>query len=122
VVETPKEEKVLRGKGKGCYSRLGKPTKCQLILKGDFLDFFFFMYDIKHCFICRPSDSTVSEDAGIEPRTVATTALAVRRAVKFVCVTEKLLFTVLFSTFFRLIITDDSDINTPAVAAAYAGK
>jgi hypothetical protein len=29
------------------------------------------MYDIQHCFICRPSDSTVSEDAGIEPRTVA---------------------------------------------------
>jgi hypothetical protein len=22
------------------------------------------MYDIKHCFICSPSDSTVSEDAG----------------------------------------------------------
>jgi hypothetical protein len=36
------------------------------------------MYDIKHCFICRPSD--VSENAGIEPRTVATTALAVRRS------------------------------------------
>jgi hypothetical protein len=32
----------------------------------------FFMYDIQHCFICRPSDSTVSEDAEIEPRTVAT--------------------------------------------------
>jgi hypothetical protein len=30
------------------------------------------MYDIQHCFICRPSDSTVSEDAGIEPRTVTT--------------------------------------------------
>ncbi len=42
--------------------------------------FFFFMYDIQHCFISRPSDSTVSEDAGIEPRTVATTALAVRRS------------------------------------------
>jgi hypothetical protein len=24
------------------------------------------MYCIQHCFICRPSDSTVSEDAGIE--------------------------------------------------------
>ncbi len=33
------------------------------------------MYCIQHC---RPSDSTVSEDAGIEPRTVATSALAVR--------------------------------------------
>jgi hypothetical protein len=30
------------------------------------------MYDIQHCFICCLSDSTVSEDAGIEPRTVAT--------------------------------------------------
>jgi hypothetical protein len=28
------------------------------------------MYVIQHCFICRPSDSTVSEDARIEPRTV----------------------------------------------------
>ncbi len=32
---------------------------------------------MQHYFICRPSDSTVSEDAGIELRTVATTALAV---------------------------------------------
>ena len=38
------------------------------------------MYNIQHCFICRPSDSTVSEDAGIEPRAVATTALAVGRS------------------------------------------
>ncbi len=30
---------------------------------------------IQRCFICHPSDSTVSEDAGIEPRTVATLAL-----------------------------------------------
>jgi hypothetical protein len=28
------------------------------------------MYFIQHCFTCRPSDSTVSEDAGIEPRNV----------------------------------------------------
>jgi hypothetical protein len=48
-----------------------------LILKGEF---FLFMYDIQHLFIGRPSDSTVSEDAGIEPRTVATVALAVRRS------------------------------------------
>jgi hypothetical protein len=39
------------------------------------------MYDIQHCFICRPLDSTVSEDSGIEPKTVATTALAVRRSI-----------------------------------------
>ncbi len=44
--------------------------------KGEFFGFFLFF---KHCFICRPSDSTVSEDAGIETRTVATTASAVRR-------------------------------------------
>jgi hypothetical protein len=50
-----------------------------LFSKGDYFGFFlFYMYDIQHCFICRPSDSTVSEDAGIEPKTVATTALALR--------------------------------------------
>jgi hypothetical protein len=39
-------------------------------------DFLFFAYYIQHCFICRPSDSTVPTDAGIEPRTFATGALA----------------------------------------------
>jgi hypothetical protein len=34
--------------------------------------FSFCSYNIQHCFICRPSDSTVPTDAGIEPRTVAT--------------------------------------------------
>ncbi len=48
------------------------------IFLGDF--FYFFPYYIQHCFICRPSDSTVPTDAGIEPRTVATGALAVRRS------------------------------------------
>jgi hypothetical protein len=38
------------------------------------------MYDIQRRFICRPSDSTVSDDAGIEPGPFATTALAVRRS------------------------------------------
>ena len=47
-------------------------------VKGGFLGFF--MYCIQHCFICRLSDSTVSEDAGIEPSTVATLALAARRS------------------------------------------
>jgi hypothetical protein len=37
------------------------------------------MYAIQHCFICRPSDSTVSVDAGIEPWTVATLALTATR-------------------------------------------
>ncbi len=45
---------------------------------GDFC--FLFSHFIQHCFICRPSDSTVPTDAGIEPRTVATCALAVRRS------------------------------------------
>jgi hypothetical protein len=44
------------------------------------LHIFFFSYYIQHCFICRPSDSTVPTDAGIEPMTVATSALAVRRS------------------------------------------
>ncbi len=39
-----------------------------------------FKYCAQNCFICRPSDSTVSEDAGIEPGTVATSALTVRRS------------------------------------------
>jgi hypothetical protein len=34
----------------------------------------FFLYFIQHWFICRPSDSTVSEDAGVGPRTVETLA------------------------------------------------
>jgi len=41
---------------------------------------FIFMYFIQHCIICRPSESTVMEDAGMEPRTVAIFALAVRRS------------------------------------------
>ncbi len=41
---------------------------------------FLCMYFIQHCFICGLSDSTVSEGAGIEPMTVATSALAVRRS------------------------------------------
>ncbi len=40
----------------------------------------FFSHYIQHCFICRHSDSTVPTDAGIESRTVATGALAVRRS------------------------------------------
>jgi hypothetical protein len=37
------------------------------------------MYHIQHCFMCRPSDSTVSEDAGIKPGNVAILAVAVYR-------------------------------------------
>jgi hypothetical protein len=32
---------------------------------------FLFMFFIQHCIICLPSFSAVSEDAGIEPRTIA---------------------------------------------------
>ncbi len=39
----------------------------------------FLAYYIQHCFICRPSESTVPTDAGIEPRSVANDALAVGR-------------------------------------------
>jgi hypothetical protein len=48
-------------------------------LKGAFLGFFFLLYVlILSCFICRSSDSTVLEDAGIKPRTVATLTLTGR--------------------------------------------
>jgi hypothetical protein len=51
------------------------------IFLGDFFYFFFVLkYTIQHCFICRPSDFNVPTDAGIESRTVATGALAVRRS------------------------------------------
>jgi len=40
----------------------------------------YFMYSIQHCFICRPSDSTVPADAGFEPRAVANLALAARHS------------------------------------------
>ncbi len=40
----------------------------------------FDMYFIQHCFICSLSDSIISEDAGIEPRTVATSEMAARRS------------------------------------------
>ncbi len=38
------------------------------------------MYVIQHCFIYRPSDSAVTEDAGIEPSAIATLALIARRS------------------------------------------
>jgi hypothetical protein len=38
------------------------------------------MYVIQHCFMCRPSDSFVSEDARVELRTVAALALTARRS------------------------------------------
>ncbi len=50
-----------------------------VVKQGNFFGFFP-MNCIQHCFICLPSDSTASEDAGIEPRTVATSALTIRRS------------------------------------------
>ncbi len=44
-----------------------RARKTKIVTKEDFYFYFF-----SNLFICRPSDSTVSEDAGIEPRTVAT--------------------------------------------------
>jgi hypothetical protein len=49
--------------------------------KGDFLGFLKLQYGIQHCVIGRPSDSILSEDIGIDPRTVAISALAVRRSI-----------------------------------------
>jgi hypothetical protein len=43
--------------------------------KGGFFGFFSFLYVIQHCVICRHSDPTVSQDAGIDSRTVATLAI-----------------------------------------------
>jgi hypothetical protein len=42
--------------------------------------FFFFWFFIQHCFICRPSACTMSEEDGIESRPIATLALAARRS------------------------------------------
>ncbi len=55
-------------------------TEYFVYLTGGFFYFFIFLllFFIQYCFICRPSDSTASGDAGIEPRTVDTSALAVR--------------------------------------------
>jgi hypothetical protein len=74
------------GSGSGVGSRSGS---VQLItdpvgpktffLRGIFI-FLIFMYVIQHCVICRPSDSSVSVNAGIDPKTVATSALTARRS------------------------------------------
>jgi hypothetical protein len=38
------------------------------------------MYFFQHRVICRPAGSTVPEDAGFEPKTGATSALAITRS------------------------------------------
>ncbi len=78
---------------KGCYQELSHQMMAHLdilviavisLLTIEVRQYFFLqgdvLYCIQHCFICRPSDSIESEDAGIEPRTVATSALAFRRS------------------------------------------
>jgi hypothetical protein len=64
-------------------NKITRKGKCLKELKGGFFLFLFFMYImyiIQPFFIFRPSDLTVSEDAGIAPRTVATLALTARRS------------------------------------------
>jgi hypothetical protein len=51
-------------------------------------DFFGFQY----CFICRPTDFIVSEEVGIEPRTVVPSVLAVRCSKIFFDVNVFLVF------------------------------
>ncbi len=43
---------------------------------GGFFYYFFFLFTIFNTASSRPSETTVSEDAGIEPRTVATTVFS----------------------------------------------
>jgi len=54
------------------------PLSVIFLKKWEFFIFFIFYYDIQHCFIRRLSASNVSEDVGIETRTVVTMAMAVR--------------------------------------------
>jgi hypothetical protein len=51
-------------------------------MKWDFFEIFI-CTSFNTASICRLSDSTVLEDAGIKPRTIATLALAVRRSNDF---------------------------------------
>jgi hypothetical protein len=62
-----------------CHFRIVALYYCKFVRNKIFFRFFyiflyFFSYYIQHCFICRPTDSTVPTDAGIEPGTVATGA------------------------------------------------
>ncbi len=69
---------ILRVKNKQLLKGLSTKNKI-LMQKGDW-NKINVQYFIEHCFICRTSDSTVSEDDGIEPWTDATSALAVKRS------------------------------------------
>ena len=49
-------------------------------LRGVFRFVHILYVQFQQCLICRPSDSTVSEDDGFEPRDIAMFALAARRS------------------------------------------
>jgi hypothetical protein len=69
-----KSKKVLKGKKDSKAFIPPLMYSSALFSWGFFMNFKYF---IQHS---RPSDATVPEDAGIEPRTVSTSALAVRRS------------------------------------------
>ncbi len=48
---------------------IGNQVLSDIKIKGEFVVFFLFYVRYSTLLICRPSDSTVSEDAGIEART-----------------------------------------------------
>ncbi len=67
---------VYPGSGFFFHHRSSKKKKRNKSTGGFFRSFC--MCFIQHYIICRPSDSSVLDDAGIEPRTVSTLALPVR--------------------------------------------
>jgi len=80
--------RVLEGSGAGVvvhkipHSVLCVPVQghCFLFLVFFFYFFQYLLYGIQHCFVCRSTDSTVSEDNTIAPRTVVIFQLAARRS------------------------------------------
>jgi hypothetical protein len=59
------EKEIFGGRHHAGRKRTKRARRSVDSLKGDFSGFFLFMCDSQHCFYCRPSDSTVSEDAGV---------------------------------------------------------
>jgi hypothetical protein len=78
--------------------------KVGVIVKGGSFWIFSFYGDIQHCFICRSSDSTVSEDAEIAPRTVATIQhwLSDALTARLDLIHIFFFFSLLYSTLFHL--------------------
>jgi hypothetical protein len=76
----PDIEHRLRGSDNTAHcSQPRRINKYNIFKQGDFLRFFF-LCTVYSILLHLPPDSFVSEDAGIEPRTVATSALAARRS------------------------------------------